>query len=218
MFEIIPAILEKEWVEIEKKIELVKPFAKTIHIDIIDGNFADNITFLDPSPFKKYTSDLFFELHMMVKDPINYIDAWAKAGFQRFLGHIEKMPDQAAFVTKVKEVGEVGLALDGPTAISEIKVPLIDLDTLLIYTSDKAGFSGPAFVSERLGKVRDILKKESTLILSVDGGINENTIEDAFLAGAQRFGVNSGIFNTDDSEMAYRKLVKIGERLLINGE
>ena len=60
MFEVIPGILEKQWSEIERKIEIVKPFAKSIHIDIIDGKFAPNITFLDPTPFAKYTKDIFF--------------------------------------------------------------------------------------------------------------------------------------------------------------
>ena len=70
MYEIIPGILEKEWGEIERKIEIVKPFTESIHVDIIDGKFAPNTTFLDPAPFAKYSQDIFFELHMMVKAPV----------------------------------------------------------------------------------------------------------------------------------------------------
>ena len=99
-YKIIPGILEKDWPAIELRIQQVLPFAKAIHIDLIDGKFAPNTTFLDPSPFKKYTKDIPFELHMMVNEPINYLKAWADAGFQRFIGHIEKMSDQAKFVAK----------------------------------------------------------------------------------------------------------------------
>ena len=82
MFEVIPGILEKDWSEIERKIEIVKPFISTIHIDIIDGKFAPNTTFIDPLPFKKFTlplsgQALFFELHMMVDNPIAYLKPFA---------------------------------------------------------------------------------------------------------------------------------------------
>ena len=102
MFEVIPGILEKSWNEIERRIAIVKPFASAIHIDIIDGKFTPNITFIDHLPFKKFTSDLFFELHMMVENPIQYLKPFADVGFKRFLGHVEKMPDQEEFVAKAR--------------------------------------------------------------------------------------------------------------------
>lgn len=103
MIEIIPSPGTEinDWSEMEKRIEIVKPFAKTIHIDVIDGKFADNTTFADPEPFKKYTSELFFEVHLMVENPSQYVEKWAAAGFRRFLGQVEKMPDQIAFVAGV---------------------------------------------------------------------------------------------------------------------
>ena len=133
--EIIPGILEKDWDGIAEKLSLVRPFAKTVHIDLIDGRFVDNLTHLDPEAFAPLADDFFLELHMMVEEPIEYVARWAKAGFRRFLGHIEQMSDQAAFVAEAERFGEVGLALDGPTPVSRIEVPLVDLDALLIYTS-----------------------------------------------------------------------------------
>src|SRR5690349_9124437 len=111
MFEIIPSpgTENKDCSEIEQKIELVKPFVKSIHIDVCDGKFANNTTFADPEPFKKYTSDLLFEVHLMTEEPIQFIDAWAAVGFKRFIGQVEKMSDQAAFVTKAEELGYAGL-------------------------------------------------------------------------------------------------------------
>ncbi len=212
-FEIIPAILEKEWSEIEKKIELVKPFTRSIHIDIIDGKFTDNTTFLDPAPFKKYTNDLFFELHMMVENPIEYIEPWANVGFKRFLGHIEKMPDQEGFVAKAQMYGEVGLAIDGPTPTFEIKVPIIDLDTVFFYTAERVGHSGAVLMPDRLEKLRKFAD-ENLIPIGVDGGINEQTITDAFQAGARRFGVTNGIFKTVDPRDSYQKLHDICNSLL----
>ena len=69
MFEVLPGILEKEWSAIERKLEIIKPFAKSVHIDLLDGKFAPNTTFADPTPFKKYADYFTFELHMMVENP-----------------------------------------------------------------------------------------------------------------------------------------------------
>ena len=196
--EVIPGILEKEWGEIERKINLVKSFVKTIHIDIIDGKFAPNATFLDPLPFAKYTKDLFFELHMMVEEPINYLKSFADAGFKRFLGHIEKMSDQVEFVAKAQELGEVGLAIDGPTDLSEIKIPYGDLDSILVMTI-KAGQSGQVFNPEYLKKVEILRSAQNDMIIEVDGGINDQTIIQAKFAGATGFIANSFIFSSNPS-------------------
>jgi len=206
--EVIPGILEKDWSEIERKIEIVKSFAETasqssvaeanaapaIHIDIIDGKFAPNTTFLDPSPFAKYSKEIFFELHMMVNNPVQYLKPFARAGFKRFLGHIEKMSDQDEFVAKAQELGEVGLVIDGITPVSNIKVPYGDLDCVLIMTI-KAGQSRQEFVPEYLEKVRRIREKNKFLAIEVDGGINDKTIIQAKEDGATRFVSTTFIFN-----------------------
>lgn len=207
MCEVIPGILEKDWQAIEQKIKLVKSFAKTVHIDIIDSTFVNNKTFLDPRPFQKYSAEIFFELHMMVVDPIQYLDAWASAGFKRFLGHIEYMPDQVAFVAKAQTLGEVGLALDGPTNLAAISVPFEDLDCLLVYTSEQVGFSGPTFLPERLEKVKQV-RKNTQIPLEVDGGINATTIVQARKAGATRFVSTSFLFGAGNPHEQFDLLRK----------
>lgn len=204
--EIIPGILEKDWSEIERKLSLVKPFAKTIHIDIIDGKFTPNTTFLDPTPFAKYSKDVFFEAHLMVEEPISYLKPLADAGFKRFLGHIEKMSDQVEFVAQGQLLGEVGLAVDGPTSLESVKVPFDDLDCILIMTI-KAGESGQEFVREYLDKVKTLRQAQGQFLqIEVDGGINDKTIVESRSAGATRFVANSFIFNSKDPQFQYRVL------------
>lgn len=206
--EIIPGILEREWAEIERKINLVKPFAKSIHIDIIDGKFAPNTTFLDPSPFAKYAKEFFFELHMMVDEPIEYLEPFADVGFRRFLGHIEKMSDQVEFIAKGQLLGEVGLAIDAETPIDSIEVPLEDLDTILIMTV-KAGESGQAFVPKYLKKVEMLnqaLPDQHDMKIEVDGGINDKTAIKALKAGANRFVATSFIFKNENPPNQYQLL------------
>jgi ribulose-phosphate 3-epimerase len=196
--EIIPGILEKEWSGIEKKIESSRSFAKTLHIDIIDGEFVNNTTFIDPSPFIKYSTDFFLELHMMVNNPIQYVETFAKAGFKRFLGHIEMMPDQNEFLVHAKKFGEAGLAIDGPTELHEIKVPFTQPDIFLLYTSQQVGFSGPPFLPERVEKIKS-LRSQTTTSIEVDGGITNDTLFVAKEAGANKFVSTSFIFSSNHS-------------------
>ena len=150
---------------------------------------------------------------MMVEDPVSYLKSWADVGFKRFLGHIEKMPDQEEFVAKAQQLGEVGLALDGPTEFSDVKVPIIDLDTLYFYTAESVGHSGAVLRQDRLEKFRKFAE-ENSIPIGVDGGINENTIVDAFKAGARRFGVTNGIFKADNPQKSFIKLNEACNRLL----
>lgn len=207
MMEIIPGILEKDWSEIERKLEIIKPFAKSVHIDILDGRFAPNTTFLDPAPFSKYSQDLFLELHMMVDEPVQYLKSFARAGFKRFIGHVEKMSDQAEFIAQGQLFGEVGLALDGPSSLEMIKVPYDDLDVLLLMTI-KSGFSGQPFMPEVLEKIKTVRAK-TMIPIEVDGGTNDTTIIQTKNAGATRFAATSFIFNSQDPKSQFN-LLKIG--------
>lgn len=203
--EIIPGVLEKTWEPIEKKLEIVKPFARRVHVDILDGKFADNTTFLDPRPFKKYSKDFFFELHMMVDDPLQYVLPFADCGFKRFIGHIEKMPDIAAFIAQTQLVGEVGLALDRETPLEKIPINLDDIDCLLVMTI-KAGFSGQSFIPDTLEKVSSAHKKAPQLPIEVDGGITNETILRARERGATRFITTSFLFSAADPGKQYQLL------------
>jgi len=209
MFEIIPGILEKDWGEIEKKIELVKPFAKTIQIDFADGKLVQNTTFLDLSPFSKYKDVLDLEAHLMVEEPVNYLRPLFDVGFKRFYGHIEKMSDQIEFVAQGQILGGVGLAIDSNTLVEEIKVPFDDLDGILIMTI-QAGFSGQEFMEEMLDKVQKIRTKAPFLPIEVDGGVNDETIVLAREAGADKFVSTSFLFDKDKSVAEqYRILEKL---------
>ncbi len=205
MNQIIPGILEKDWESIEAKLKQILTFTNVAHVDIIDGKFVDNKTFLDPAPFAQYSDKIFLEIHMMVEEPAEYIERFANAGFKRFLGHIEHMSSQAEFVELARKHGEAGLALDGPTHINRIKVPFDDLDSILIYTSKQVGFSGPPMMDDRLDKIRH-LKKLTNIPIEVDGGIKDKSIERASAAGASRFIATSFIWDSDNPAEKFQTL------------
>ena len=207
--EVIPGILENNWEGIEKKLTIIKPFAKIVHIDLLDGIFAPNKTFMDPVPFSPFAKDMVFELHMMVDNPVQYLKPFADAGFTRFIGQIEKMPDIAEFVTTAEEWGEVGLAIDSETPSEKIEEYLSDLDFAFVMTV-KAGFSNQSFLPEALEKVRKLRKQHEWIPIEVDGGINDKNIVDAKNAGATRFVSTGFIYNQGENpQKQYETLVNL---------
>ena len=115
------------------------------------------------------------------------------------------------FITQGQLLGEVGLAIDGPTGIDALdKINLNDLDCLLIMTIN-AGFSGQEFKPEMLEKVRTIRGKYPYLTIEVDGGINEATIAEAKNAGASRFVATSALYKTENIAKEFTKLTSLIE-------
>lgn len=200
---IIPGILEQDVEIIDEKIDLVRHFAKTLHIDVIDGVFSPQTTIKDPQVFSKYKEEFNLEAHLMVNNPLEYLDAFANAGFRRFIGHIEMMQNIEEFIAKGQILGEVGLALDLNTDLGKITVPLDDLDVILLM-GVKAGASGQAFNKSVLGKIKT-LREKSFIPIEIDGGITDETIVLAKEAGANRFVTTSFLFSQNPIE-AFEKL------------
>lgn len=194
-----------DWAAMKQKIQLVKPFAKVIHIDLLDGKFAPNTTSLDPTPFAAYTKDMIFEAHFMVEDPAQYLQAFASAGFKRFIGQIEMMPDIAEFVAKAEMLGEVGLGIDKDTPVEKLYPFIEDIDVAFVMTV-KAGFSKQQFLPEMLEKVRLLREKAAFLPIEVDGGINDQTIKEAKKSGATRFVTTGFLFDSVDCQSQYARL------------
>lgn len=207
MHDVIPGILEKDFSEIEKKLAIIKPFSKKVHIDFLDGKFCEETSFLDIEKFTKYKNDFFMEAHLMVNNPSQYVEQLAMVGFKRFLGHVEKMENLEEYIAKAQIFGEVGLALDIQTPIDAINIPFDDIDSILLM-SVKAGKSGQEFLPEVLEKIK-ALHKISQIPIEIDGGVNEETLISSKYEGAQRFVVTSSVFKSQDPMEAFEKLLSL---------
>lgn len=207
MHDVIPGILEKDFAEIEKKLQIIKSFSQKVHIDFLDGKFSPEVSFMDFPQFSKYKNDFFMEAHLMVEDPSQYVKQLASAGFKRFLGQVEKMENLEEFIAKGQIFGEVGLALDIHTLIDVISIPFDDMDTILLM-SVKAGQSGQEFMPEVLEKIRT-LRQITQIPIEIDGGINEQTLVQAKQEGAERFVVTSSIFKSQDPMESFEKLLTL---------
>ena len=201
--QIIPGVLEKDWGEIEKKIEIIKNFSDKIHVDFIDSSFSSTQTFLDPGPFSVF-KDFFLEAHLQVSEPINYLDKLSKAGFKKFVGNIEHMSSQEEFVAEAELLGEVGLGLNLKTPISDIKLSFEDIDSILLLCIS-SNESGLEFDQSSVQKIKD-LRSKTFIPTEVDGGINDQTIVQCKEAGANIFVSTSYISLSNNPNEAFVKL------------
>ena len=204
MHKIIPGILEKDWQEIQRKLEIIRPFSKTVHIDFLDGKFSPETSLMEFQNFQKYTDDFFLEAHLMTDNPTQYIKQLAAVGFKRFLGQVEKMQDVDEFIAEGEIFGEVGIALDIDTPLNSISIPFDDIDAVLLMAV-KAGKSGQEFSLQVVPKIQE-LRTKTQIPIEIDGGINDVTIITAKNAGVSRFITTSFIFNSSDPLNAFEKL------------
>lgn len=208
MVEVIPAILEQDFNEIEKKIRIVEDFSEWVQIDIADNSLVPNTTFLDPAPFAKLQTKLNLELHMMVKDPLMYLERFNAVRFKRFYAHIEGgFVDE--YIAKCYQLGvEVGLAIDGPTDFSKIRDYLDNIDAVLVMAID-AGFSGRPFREDTVEKIIKIREVDMEIPIAVDGAMNDENSQKVISAGATRINSNSFVFASNDVKMAIETLKNV---------
>lgn len=198
MVKIIPTILTNDSSEAVEFIKESQAVAKRIQLDVIDGVFANNKT-LDPIFFKDL--DLSFEIdyHLMVKEPINWVEKCAEGQGDRLIGQIEQMSDQMEFIKKVQSVGlSVGLGLDLATPVSSLGQEVLESLDVVLLMSVKAGFGGQEFNLDAWDKIKELVEKREKVNhkfkICVDGGITVELAHDMNKAGVDEVTVGRRIF------------------------
>lgn len=212
--EIIPAILAKNFEEVQEKIRLVEPFSSWAQLDIVDGIFASNTTWDNPEDLRSITTDLNFEAHLMVNDVMGEVEKWINSDVKRIIFNIESMESQSAswrtnlknLIDKIHNAGkEAGVALNPQTPWQEIESYLSNLDAVL-FLSVNPGFYGSPFVGEVIPKIKAFHEAHPSAIIAIDGGINDQTASEAIEVGVSRLCVGSYIFKSDNIEQAINNL------------
>lgn len=210
MVEIIPSILTNDTKELVELIERCEGVVERVHIDIIDGEFADNKT-IDPSALEDIDTSLKLDYHLMVKEPINWVERCASAGANkrslrsgdlRIIAQIEMMENQVEYIGKVREVSaKIGLGIDLNTPVSKLDpVILTNLDVVLVM-SVKAGFGGQKFDKRAIDKIKKLVeiraREGAPYRICDDGGITFEFIDDVHYTGADEVSVGRKIFKGD---------------------
>lgn len=212
MKKIAPSLLSADFSRLDEQIKKVENAgADLIHLDIMDGMFVPNIT-MGPPVIKslRKTTDLPFDVHLMIKEPERYIKDFADAGADIITVHQEASIHLHRTIQQIKSYGlKACVALNPATPIETIKHVLKDLDMVLVMTVNP-GFGGQSLIESMEFKIKElknlINQNNLNVDIQVDGGIKENNIKRVCNWGANVFVAGSAIFKAEDINLAVDNL------------
>ncbi len=208
---IAPSILSADFARLGEEIQDVeKSGCDVLHVDVMDGHFVPNLTIGAPvvKSLRKVTK-LPVDVHLMIDEPMQYIEEFRKAGSDWITIHVEATKQVGETLDFIKKLGaKAGISLRPKTPLSAIDPYLSKLDLVLIM-SVEPGFGGQSFMPEMMDKVRELRKKFSGMI-SVDGGVNAQTASAAINAGADILVAGTAVFGQKDRSAAIETLRKAG--------
>lgn len=198
-----PSILAADFTELGAQIERTREAgAGYLHFDVMDGVFVPSISFGMPvlASIKKAVSQV-MDTHLMITEPIRYVEAFAKAGADILTIHYEACEDVKATLAKIRECGmKTGLSICPETPVSVLEAYLGEVDMFLIMTVHP-GFGGQKLIPEALDKVRELRRmldeKGLKTDIQVDGGIYASNVREALDAGANVIVAGSAVFKGD---------------------
>lgn len=201
---IAPSILSADFARLGEEVEAVeKAGADLVHVDVMDGRFVPNIT-LGPVIVKalRKVTKLPLDVHLMIVEPERYVDAFAEAGADTIIIHVEACVHLHRTLCHLKSLKKrAGVVLNPSTNEDTLQYVMGVVDQILVM-SVNPGFGGQSFIKDVLPKVRNIRKMiDATgrdIDLEIDGGISEETVHDAVSAGANILVAGSAIFGAKD--------------------
>jgi ribulose-phosphate 3-epimerase len=210
---VAPSILAADFGKLNDDIQRVtEAGCDLLHLDVMDGHFVPNLT-IGPPMIKsiRKASDLVFDTHLMISDPLKYVETFVASGADHITFHLEADNDPQEVIDAIRKTGAtVGISVKPKTPAEDIFPWLDKIDLVLVMTVEP-GFGGQSFMADMMPKVKaihdEIKAKGLNVHLEVDGGIDDVTVETAARAGANMMVAGTSVFrNPAGAEQAIAKL------------
>lgn len=197
---IAPSVLAADYANLEKELKKCSD-AQYIHLDVMDGHFVPNISIGAPViKAIRAVTEVPFDVHLMISEPLRYIEDFAAAGADIICFHIESESDTEKTINKILETGcKAALAIKPNTPASAVLKYLSKLSMVLVMTVEP-GFGGQSFMADMMPKIEEIRAAAPDIDIEVDGGINAKTIKTAAKAGANVFVAGSAVFKSENPQ------------------